>query len=86
MFKIYQILHFSARFAQILGVLIFMILISFSVCRVFCVKSEIATGSLNYGPQKSLEFLDFVELFPLEFSQKWPKKACVHTHLKTVPL
>ena len=49
-------LHFLARCAQILGVFKFMISISLPVCWVFWVRSEIATGSLNFSPQKALSF------------------------------
>ena len=51
LFKIYQTLIFSARFAQILGILKFMMAISLPVHWVFWVESEIATGSFNFGPK-----------------------------------
>ena len=81
LFKIYQTWIFLVRFAQILGILKFMMAISLPVHWVFLVKSEIATSSLNFGPKKALSFYICWVFFSLSFRKSGQKKAWLRGHL-----
>ena len=68
---------FLARFAQILGILKFMMAISLPVHWIFWVKSQIATGSLNFGPKKALSFYICWVFFSLSFHRSGKKKPAL---------